>query len=63
MSIKLDVHGNRDQIDIFQDEDKLIGQIEDDGYNYYCTNFIKEPCETKTFKEFKDALLWLEEIL
>ena len=63
MSIRLDVHGNRDQIDIFQDEDKLIGQIEDDGYNYYCTNFIKKPRETKTFKEFKDTLLWLEEIL
>ena len=59
--ISIDAHGNRDQIDIFQD--KLVGQIEDDGYTFYCHNFRKNPVETKTFKEFKDALLWLEEII
>lgn len=62
MSTTLEVYGQRDLIDIFQDGIHK-GQIEDDGYNYYCTNFTKEPRETKTFKDFKDALIWLEEIL
>lgn len=65
MKTEIDVCGNRDQIDIFQDG-ILKGQIEEDGNignHWWCHNFMKTPVETKEFYNFKDALLWLEEIL
>ena len=65
MKTEIDVCGNRDQIDIFQDG-ILKGQIEEDGNKggrWWCHNFMKTPVETKEFYDFKDALLLLEEVL
>lgn len=68
MTTEIDVCGNRDQIDIFQDGH--VGQIEENQSNdhpewkhWMCHNFRKNPVETQYFDTFKEALLWLENII
>ena len=69
MKSEIDVHCNRDLIDILQDE-KPVGQIEENQTNdhpewkhWMCHNFRKNPVETQYFDTFKEALLWLENII
>lgn len=69
MKAEIDVHCNRDLIDILQDE-QLVGQIEENQSNdhpewkhWMCHNFRKNPVETQYFDTFKEALLWLENII
>lgn len=69
MNTEIDVHCNRDLIDILQDE-QIVGQIEENQSNdhpewkhWMCHNFRKNPVETQYFDTFKEALLWLENII
>jgi hypothetical protein len=69
MKATIDVHCNRDLIDILQDE-KPVGQIEENQTNdhtewkhWMCHNLMKNPIETQYFDTFKEALLWLENII
>lgn len=69
MKSEIDVHCNRDLIDILQDE-QIVGQIEENQSNdhpewkhWMCHNFRKNPVETQYFDTFKEALLWLENII
>lgn len=69
MKSEIDVYCNRDLIDILQDE-QIVGQIEENQSNdhpewkhWMCHNFRKNPVETQYFDTFKEALLWLENII
>lgn len=69
MKTTIDVHCNRDLIDILQDE-QPVGQIEENQMNdhpewkhWMCHNFRKNPIETQYFDTFKEALLWLENVI
>lgn len=69
MKTTIDVHCNRDLIDVLQDE-RHVGQIEENQMNdqpewkhWMCHNFRKNPVETQYFDTFKEALVWLENII
>ncbi len=74
--MKTEIHSFGDIIDIFQESQveqifaKHIGQIEENVSNNHpewkhwrCHNFKKNPVETQYFDTFKEALLWLENII